>query len=64
MRDVNRLDEFYDELKEIHKKYFGQWRFGQLIVNFFGWIPESDFIGDEKLVKYLEQFAHGERPHD
>ena len=31
MRDVNRLDEFYDELKEIHKKYFGQWRFGQLI---------------------------------
>ena len=33
MRDINRLDKFYDELKEIHKKYFGQWRLGQLIVN-------------------------------
>ena len=22
MRDINRLDKFYDELKEIHKKHF------------------------------------------
>ena len=33
MRDTNRLDKFYDELKEIHKKNFPDWRFGQLIVN-------------------------------
>lgn len=33
MRDKNRLDKFYKELCEIHKKHFGQWRFGQLIVN-------------------------------
>lgn len=33
MRDINRLDKFYDELKEIHKKNFPDWRFGQLIVN-------------------------------
>lgn len=30
MRDINRLD---DELKEIHKKHFPDWRFGQFIVN-------------------------------
>lgn len=33
MRDINRLDKFYDELKEIHKKNFPDWRFGQLLVN-------------------------------
>lgn len=33
MRDVNRLDKFYNELCEIHKKHFPMWRFGQMIVN-------------------------------
>lgn len=33
MRNVDRLDKFYDELKEIHKKNFPDWRFGQMIVN-------------------------------
>ena len=33
MRDINRLDKFYNELCEIHKKHFPDWRFGQLIVN-------------------------------
>ncbi len=30
MRDINRLDKFYDELKEIHKKHFPDWRVGNL----------------------------------
>lgn len=33
MRKPERLDEFYDELKETHKTYFPDWRFGQLIIN-------------------------------
>lgn len=33
MRDINRLDKFYNELCEIHKKHFPDWRFGQLLVN-------------------------------
>ncbi len=33
MRDINRLDKFYNELCEIHKKHFPMWRFGQMIVN-------------------------------
>ena len=24
--------------KELHKKYFQDWRFGQLCSNFFGWL--------------------------
>jgi hypothetical protein len=37
MRDPNRLDAFYDKLKEIHKTNFPDWRFGQLMSNFFYW---------------------------
>lgn len=33
MRDINRLDNFYKELCKIHKKFFPDWRFGQLIIN-------------------------------
>ena len=54
----------YDKFRDLHKEYFPDWRYGQLLVNFFGCISESEFLGDEKLLKYLEQFAHGERPHD
>ena len=33
MRDPERLDAFYDELKRIHKEYFPDWRFGQMVEN-------------------------------
>lgn len=33
MRDKYRLYKFYEELREIHMKYFPDWRFGQMIVN-------------------------------
>ena len=66
MRDPNRLDSFYDEFKKIHKEKFPDWRFGQLISNFFGWalnekkcadiwFPEEDrWI--ELLKEYVDSF--------
>lgn len=54
----------YDKFRDLHRDFFPDWRYGQLLVNFLGCIPESNYLGDEKLVKYLDQFAHGERPHD
>ena len=41
MRDPNRLDNFYDEMKKLHMECFPDWRFGQLISNFFGWIWQT-----------------------
>lgn len=38
MRNPNRLDRFYEELRDLHKQYFPDWRFGQLCANFFGWL--------------------------
>lgn len=67
MRDPNRLDKFYDEMKEIHKKSFSDWRFGQLISNFLGWLysvkgRDPFFPEEEDMIEYFREFANGELP--
>lgn len=62
MRDINRLDGFYDKVKEIHKHYFPDWRFGQLCSNFFGWLYSEKgidlfFPEEDKMVEYFEEYA-------
>lgn len=66
MRDVNRLDEFYDELKEIHKKYFGQWRFGQLLVNVLAdWQAKTKrdlfFPEEDEMIQIFRDYVNKER---
>ena len=39
MRNPERLDLFYDELKRIHKEAFPDWRFGQLKVFHITTVP-------------------------
>ena len=41
MRDINRIDIFTLELNKIWKEYFPDWRFGQLMINFLGWVNTS-----------------------
>lgn len=48
MRDPDRLDAFYNELKKIHKEYYPDWRFGQFIVNICG-ILGDPFYWEEDL---------------
>lgn len=63
MRDKERLDKFYDELKQIHKEYFSDWRFGQLCSNFFGWLASNKkidlfFPEEEEMIKYIREYAN------
>lgn len=63
MRDPNRLDKFYDEIKEIHKKSFPDLRFGQLWSNFFGWLfseksRDPFFPEEDELIKYFIEYAN------
>ena len=62
MRDPNRLDKFYDELKKIHKKYFPDWRYGQLCSNFFGWLMGEKkmdlfFPEEDKMLEYFREYV-------
>lgn len=62
MRNPDRLDSFYDELKKIHKKSFPDMRFGQLCSNFFSWLASEkkvDFFFPEErqMIRYIREFA-------
>lgn len=62
MRNPNRLDNFYFQLREIHKAQFPDWRFGQLMSNFFGWLYETKkidlfFPEEDKMLDYFKEFA-------
>lgn len=61
MRDPRRLDEFYKELKKIHKKHVPDWRFGQLCSNFFGWLSGTKHVDlffpeEDKMIEYLKEY--------
>lgn len=54
MRDAERLDGFYERLKEIHRDYFPDWRFAQLITNFADWYGGDIFYMEEdRLIELL-----------
>ena len=60
MRDINRLDNFYNELKRIHT-YVPDWRFGQFIMNFMSWYytkykRDCFYIEEDEMIKYIEEF--------
>lgn len=66
MRDANRLDKFYDELKEIHKKNFPDWRFGQLIVNVLAdWQAKTGrdifFPEEDEMIKIFKEYANDKK---
>ena len=62
MRDPGRLDKFYEEVKEIHKKHFPDWRYGQLCSNFFGWLwndrsTDMFFPEEPDMLRYLREYV-------
>ena len=61
MRDPNRLDSFYEELKEIHKRSFPDWRFTQFQLNFINWLAAEKrtdgwHYEEDKTLKMLKEY--------
>lgn len=66
MRDINRLDKFYDELKEIHKRHFPDWRFGQFIFNVLAdWQAKTKrdifFPEEDEMIQIFKDYVNKER---
>lgn len=62
MRDINRLDNFYNNLKELHKQ-LPDWRFGQFMMNFFSWYyqkykKDCFYIEEKEMLKYIREFIN------
>lgn len=62
MRDPNRLDNFYKDWCLLHKKYFPDWRSGQLDSNFYGWLAQEKkvdlfFPEESKMLEYFREYC-------
>lgn len=62
MRDPERLDAFYDELKRIHKTYFPDWRFGQFVENLRRFSRAGDlfYYEEDEFLKLLKSIIKEE----
>lgn len=63
MRNPERLDSFYSELCEIHKKSFPDMRFGQFMLNALGWINSTKkidpfFPKENMMMELLKEYAN------
>lgn len=56
MRDPNRLDYFYDELKKLHKTYLADWRFGQLMYNFIANYGDPFYLEEDVFLEKFDQY--------
>lgn len=66
MRNLDRLDMFYEDMRDIHKKCFPDWRFGQLMCNFLGWVYQEKkrdpfFPEEDEMIQFLKEYS-GESP--
>ena len=63
IRDKDRLDKFYNNLKKIHKEAFPDMRFGQFMCNVLGWIQQTKkrdpFFPEEKeMIELIREYAN------
>lgn len=62
MRDKNRIWEFTNEFSGLWMKTVPDWRFGQLVMNFFGWISHTKgidpfFPEENRMITYFEEYC-------
>lgn len=61
MRDPDRLYKFYNELMNEHMENLPDWRFGQLMINFFHWLKlkynhDGFYLEDDHFIKIFEEY--------
>lgn len=66
MRNPDRLDTFYEEIKELHKTTYPDWRIMQFWLNFMGWIASEKridpfFPEDGQMIEFLREYLGKDR---
>jgi hypothetical protein len=62
MRDPARIAKFFEELTALWLEYCPDWRFGQLMINFFNWVAlekkcDPFFHEEDRMLRYLKEYA-------
>ena len=62
MRDLDRIGKFLYKIQDRWIKYFPDWRFGQLMINFLGWAADKYgdpfFWEEDKFIEYFDEFIN------
>ena len=63
IRNPERLENFYWELAQIHKKSFPDMRFGQFMMNALGWINSTKkrdpfFPEEDEMLNLIKEYAN------
>lgn len=63
MRNPDRLYKFYNELMNEHMKNFPDWRFFQLINNFFAWFAmkhknDGFYLEEDEFIEAFKEFVN------
>ena len=60
MRNPDRLDEFYDRLKKVHKEKYPDLRFGQFMMCVLGdmmsYGRDPFFPEEDEMIKFIEEW--------
>ena len=62
MRKLERIDEFTTELNRVWKTYYPDWRFGQFMSNFLGFVSgikgvDIFFPEESEMLTYLKEYC-------
>ncbi len=57
MRKAERIDEFLEKFGKLWKENAQDWRFGQLIINFFGTLKRDPwFYEEDEMIAAFEEY--------
>lgn len=57
MRSAERIDKFLEKFGQLWKENAQDWRFGQLIINFFGSLERDPwFYEEDEMIKAFEDY--------
>lgn len=58
MRDIKRIDGFLEEIKNIWKENFPDWRFGQLVENLNRYHGDLFYLEEKDFLRVLKSFVN------
>ena len=69
MRDPDRIDHFCEVLHRYWKEKIPDWRFGQFMYNFLGWVAAETkrdvfFFEEDEMLVFLDRFFEANIPND
>lgn len=64
MRNTDRIEPFLDEIGKVWKAKFPDWRFGQLMYNFFSALGDPFYYEEDEFLEAFKAYGNREDPKE